>query len=40
MVNVRSYLRIRYGKEEHVCAHTRRYPNTRQLQLPLNVSAN
>ncbi len=28
-VFVRAYVRWRYGREEHVCAHTRRWP--RQL---------
>ena len=26
-VNVREYVRFRFGRVEHVCAHTRRWPN-------------
>lgn len=28
LVHVRSYVRTRYGREEHVCEHYRRYPNS------------
>lgn len=28
LVHVRSYVRIRFGREEHVCEHYRRYPNS------------
>lgn len=28
MVYVRSYMRVRFGRTEHVCAHYRRYPGT------------
>lgn len=30
-VHVRSYMRVRFGRPEHVCEHCRSYPN--QLNL-------
>ena len=33
-VNVRDYTRIRLGRTEHVCAHTRKWPD-RQLSFAL-----
>ena len=30
-VIVRSYVRFRFGRVEHVCAHTRRWPKPRKL---------
>jgi hypothetical protein len=34
-VHVRAYVRYRLGRLEHVCKHTRRWPE-RQLALPLH----
>jgi hypothetical protein len=30
-VFVRAYSRIRFGRREYVCAHTRRWPKPRQM---------
>lgn len=34
-VTVRQYPRIRFGRQECVRAHTRRWPRPRQLKLPI-----